>query len=316
MEILNKGEPIFRSYGEYVEEIRRKERAEAEREAEQARLEEEKRRAAEEERRRAEEERRAETARKEEEKRRKEEDRQRQKQEREQAKQAQRLEGEQQKAAGAEQKPQASSEGNKKTLLFTVIGVVAGILIGLLAAVLLLNGGKDREQPQAEPAAPVETVAPAEESAASGAALPAEPQELDAVVLDGDNMRPVFVDTDALTVRLNSFYYSNNETVYGLHFLLENRSEQTASVVLTDVVVDGFGNSTSIGKCMVASGHSDLRQPDLAGLDGRSRRWELDSAPGHGAGGGGPLRPDPVFDPGGHPERLLGAGEDLCGHQL
>ena len=259
VEVLNQGEPIFHSYREYVEEIRRKERAEAEREAEQARLEEEKRRAAEEERRRAEEERRAETARKEEEKRRKEEERQRQKQEREQAIQAQRLEREQQKAAAAEQKSQpATGGGNRKTLLFTVIGVVAGILIGLLAAVLLLNGGKDREQPQAEPAAPVETVAPAEESAASGAALPAEPQELDAVVLDGDNMRPVFVDTDALTVRLNSFYYSNSETVYGLHFLLENRSEQTASVVLTDVVVDGFEISTSIGKCMVASGHSAI----------------------------------------------------------
>ena len=263
-----------------AEEARRQE--EERRKAEEARQQEEERRKAEEARRQEEERRKAEEARQQEEERRKAEEACRREEEERKAEEARRQKEERCRAEAAAVKQDAAvreaqshsnepegkrNAGVSKTVLFLAIALtlVTGILIGVLISHGM--GGKPEKEPQmvtapkttvdeslekdeeartAEPAAPQEK---------TGLSLPEQAHSLDAVIVDEDNMRPVFVDNAAITVSLNSFSYANDETVYGLNIVLENRSDKTLSVVLTDVEINNFEISVSYGKRTVSAGH-------------------------------------------------------------
>ena len=160
--------------------------------------------------------------------------------------------------------------GVSKTVLLLAIALtlVTGILIGVLIS-HLMGGTREKESPaniapapQAAAGESVEkesvdaAVEPTVPQKPTGVSLPSQEQRLDTVIVDEDNMRPIFVDDEAVTVSLNSFAYANNETVYGLNILLKNRSDKTVSAVLTKVEIDGFEISTSQGKTTVSPGHS------------------------------------------------------------
>ena len=92
--------------------------------------------------------------------------------------------------------------------------------------------------------------------------------EDDVIILSSDNLYPVILEKDGIKLSINSYGYANSKTVYELKFMLENDTETDISVVLTDVVIDGFDISTSQGKSLVESGHkavcdSSVWQRDL-----------------------------------------------------
>ena len=261
-----------------AEEARRQEE---ERKTEEARRQEEERKT--EEARRREEERKAEEARKEEEQRRRAEEARQQEEERRRAEEARQQEERRRAEATAEQEASAReaqshpddpagmrTAGVSKTVLFLAIALtlVTGILIGVLIS-HVMGGTREKESPaniapapQAAAGESVEkesvdaAVEPTVPQKPTGVSLPSQEQRLDTVIVDEDNMRPIFVDDEAVTVSLNSFAYANNETVYGLNILLKNRSDKTVSAVLTKVEIDGFEISTSQGKTTVSPGHS------------------------------------------------------------
>ena len=244
------------------------------RKAEEARRQEEERRKAEEARRQEEERRKAE-----EEARRQEEERRRAEEEARKAEEAHRRAEEaaaaRQKTAetaysGTEAHTEKGKSGVNKTVLILAVALtlVTGILIGVLVshaaggkrggenpAVLMpqTNAGESLDIDNGE--ATAESI---ESQGQAGVSLPNKENRLDTVIVDENNMRPIFIDDKAIKVSLNSFSYANNETVYGLNILLENRSDKTVSVVLTDVEIDSFEISTSQGKMAVSPGHSAI----------------------------------------------------------
>ena len=232
-------------------------------------------------RQREEERSRAEEAQRQEDERRKAEEAQRQEEERRKAEEARQQEEERRRAEATAKQETAMREaqshpddpagmrtaGVSKTVLLLAIALtlVTGILIGVLIS-HAMGGTREKESPAGmaqqttadeslekdEEARTAEPAAPQEKT---GLSLPEQAHSLDAVIVDEDNMRPVFVDNAAITVSLNSFSYANDETVYGLNIVLENRSDKTLSVVLTDVEINNFEISVSYGKRTVSAGH-------------------------------------------------------------
>ena len=224
-----------------------------------------------EEARRREEERKAEEARKEEEQRRRAEEARQQEEERRRAEATAKQEASAREAQSHPNDPAGMrTAGVSKTVLLLAIALtlVTGILIGVLIS-HVMGGTREKESPANIAPAPQAAVGESVEKESvdaaveptvpqkpTGVSLPSQEQRLDTVIVDEDNMRPIFVDDEAVTVSLNSFAYANNETVYGLNILLKNRSDKTVSAVLTKVEIDGFEISTSQGKTTVSPGHS------------------------------------------------------------
>lgn len=70
-----------------------------------------------------------------------------------------------------------------------------------------------------------------------------------------ENMRPIVLETSNIKVCFNRFSYANSKTVYCIEYIVENNTNVDIEVVLTDVVVNGYDVSTSLGKTVVKPGH-------------------------------------------------------------
>lgn len=82
-----------------------------------------------------------------------------------------------------------------------------------------------------------------------------EDVDIETIHMSTENMRPTILETSTIKVRFNKFSYANSKTVFGLNFIVENDADKEISVVLTDVIVNGYDVSTSVGKTLVEPGH-------------------------------------------------------------
>lgn len=77
----------------------------------------------------------------------------------------------------------------------------------------------------------------------------------DAIVISADNLYPILVAEEGVTATVSGYGYANGKTVFDINFAMENNTDEDLSIVLTDVVVDGYDISTSTGKTLVEAGH-------------------------------------------------------------
>lgn len=75
------------------------------------------------------------------------------------------------------------------------------------------------------------------------------------IIISSENLYPVLVEEDNLFAAVSSFGYANGKTVFKINFKMENNSAEDYSIILTDVIVDGYDISTSTGKTLVEAGH-------------------------------------------------------------
>lgn len=99
-----------------------------------------------------------------------------------------------------------------------------------------------------------------EEYAENNPGTPIEPSDLaeipeGAIVISSENLYPVFIEENGVTAAVSAYGYANSKTVFEINFTLENNTDEDLSIVLTDVVVDGYDISTSTGKTLVEAGH-------------------------------------------------------------
>lgn len=77
----------------------------------------------------------------------------------------------------------------------------------------------------------------------------------DAIVISSENLYPVLVEEEGVTAAVSAYGYANGKTVFEINFTMENNTGEDLSIVLTDVIVDGYDISTSTGKTLVEAGH-------------------------------------------------------------
>lgn len=82
-----------------------------------------------------------------------------------------------------------------------------------------------------------------------------EDVDIKTIHMSPDNMRPTILETSDIKVHFNRFSYANGETVFEVNFIVENDTDEEISVLLTDVIVNGYDVSTSTGKTLVKPGH-------------------------------------------------------------
>lgn len=80
----------------------------------------------------------------------------------------------------------------------------------------------------------------------------------DATVMSSDNLYPVLIEEDGVIAAVSSYDYANGKTVFEVKFSMENNTDKELSIVLTDVIVDGYDISTSTGNTLVEPGHKAI----------------------------------------------------------
>lgn len=159
---------------------------------------------------------------------------------------------------------------SSKKLLFGFIGAIVLIMALIIVSLSILSGnqqlspGSDFVTEHTESTTDTSTefedikIAKKEETQQKTESTRNEDVIIETIHMSTDNMRPTIFETSTIKVRLNEFGYSNNKTVFDTNFIVENDSNEEINVVLTDVIINGYDISASVGKTLVEPGHKSI----------------------------------------------------------